>query len=555
MGPDEQQIREQVVPALLDALRDEGSNDVLSGALIALAKIGDPSGAAAPVSLACTFEAFLADASQQVAESAALALGILAEPASVETLIHLARDDERGRELACRAEVPERTRAFAAYGLGLVGARTSMPALRHWTVRALVGLLEGARGASTEPEAAAVIALGLVPLEPMPPGRVDRAGKAAFEPAFVRWREDQVAYLLALLADERGRRPRVRAHAPRALAHLVEQPVGNGAGEMRDAVVGALVATLRPQAGEPAEVRQACAQALGLLGSAGASDGDLRAALIGQVQRGDELSRRFALISLARCAARCGPDGDRTGYSEVRQQLLTWLERSGRGMTRLRPWLAIALGVLERGRIARDEAPHYDVIRALRIVLADGGSPQEAGAYCLAAGLLGDRGAAPLVTAELERLADDGGRGFAALSLGLMNERGARERLRDLVAEAGHRQALLEQACIALALLGDKDLVSQLCALLTEAQSLPAQAAVALALGRIGDARAVDPLVAMLRDRSITASARGFAAVALGDVADKELMPWSAKIAADVHYGAGTATLSDAQGAGILDIL
>ena len=41
LRPTEEQLRGVVVPALLEALRDERSNDVLTGALIALAKIGD----------------------------------------------------------------------------------------------------------------------------------------------------------------------------------------------------------------------------------------------------------------------------------------------------------------------------------------------------------------------------------------------------------------------------------------------------------------------------------------------------------------------------------
>ena len=49
--------------------------------------------------------------------------------------------------------------------------------------------------------------------------------------------------------------------------------------------------------------------------------------------------------------------------------------------------------------------------------------------------------------------------------------------------------------------------------------------------------------------------ARGFAAVALGIVADKELLPWNSKISADINYVATTSTLTDASGTGILDIL
>ena len=43
--------------------------------------------------------------------------------------------------------------------------------------------------------------------------------------------------------------------------------------------------------------------------------------------------------------------------------------------------------------------------------------------------------------------------------------------------------------------------------------------------------------------------------MALGNVADKELLPWNAKIAIGLNYRAAPATLSDPlTGSGILDI-
>ena len=76
------------------------------------------------------------------------------------------------------------------------------------------------------------------------------------------------------------------------------------------------------------------------------------------------------------------------------------------------------------------------------------------------------------------------------------------------------------------------------------------------ALGMIGDQRSIDPLVEMLENEDITERAPGFAAVALGIVADKELLPWNSKIALDLNYRAATPTLTNqTSGTGILDIL
>ena len=71
-----------------------------------------------------------------------------------------------------------------------------------------------------------------------------------------------------------------------------------------------------------------------------------------------------------------------------------------------------------------------------------------------------------------------------------------------------------------------------------------------------GDHRSIDPLVTMLQNDGLTERARGFAAVALGIVADKEDLPWNSKIGVDLNYRASTSTLTDqSSGTGILDIL
>ena len=58
-----------------------------------------------------------------------------------------------------------------------------------------------------------------------------------------------------------------------------------------------------------------------------------------------------------------------------------------------------------------------------------------------------------------------------------------------------------------------------------------------------------------VEDEDLTDRARGFAAVALGIVADKEPLPFNSKIAVDLNYRASTPTLNAQVGAGILNIL
>ena len=122
--------------------------------------------------------------------------------------------------------------------------------------------------------------------------------------------------------------------------------------------------------------------------------------------------------------------------------------------------------------------------------------------------------------------------------------------------ESRYRPELLRQSAMALGLLGDKDIGLQLAAMLKDARSLASQAAIATALGFIGDRRSIEPLLALLTDENVSERARAFAAVALGNVADKEMLPWNSKIGFGINYRAAPATLFDpGSGTGILDIL
>jgi HEAT repeat protein len=88
---------------------------------------------------------------------------------------------------------------------------------------------------------------------------------------------------------------------------------------------------------------------------------------------------------------------------------------------------------------------------------------------------------------------------------------------------------MLRSAAIGLGLLGDKSIVPDLVIMLADAQGQAPQAAIASALGFIGDSRSVDPLLAFMEDKQKSDGARGFAAAALGIVADKEPLPWNSE--------------------------
>ena len=148
---------------------------------------------------------------------------------------------------------------------------------------------------------------------------------------------------------------------------------------------------------------------------------------------------------------------------------------------------------------------------------------------------------------------------YLCISLGLMDAREAEvvKEIQTIARDSKYKADLLKDSAVGLGLLGDKELVPELVKMLEEAKGLASQAALASALGFIGDSRSIDPLVAMLkRKEGISDTARGFAAVALGIVADKELLPWNSKISTNINYRANTTTLTSSEtGTGILDIL
>ncbi len=546
LRPSDAAIRTQVVPALLAALEKETHNDVVTGVLIALAKIGDESAGSRESEFERVIAPFLKDANQEIAETASLSLGILANDASMLTLIHVAHDSHAGRKLVGDHEVPVRARAFATFGLGLIGYRSADEPLRQEIVENLMELLAAPDGAQRDVKVAAMIALGIVPLE------IDPGDDPANEPRDVASRQGQIRALCRYFKSE-AHAPLVRAHAPTAIGRLL----AGAPASAKVSVARLLVASLSPHSKETDEVKQSCVLALGQFGDADKDpiDCEIRDALNRAASDGDAQSRRFALIALGQVGGRPGAgEGNEEGMRGVRATLLTRLTK---GQSQTRAWAALGLGVMERALVDRKLAAHPPSPiskAAVREALKSSVVPSEVGAYAIASGIARDAEATPILLEKLESVADQEARGYVALALGLVGARDAIAPIRELVRTCRYKPALLNQAAIALGLLGDKDVVPELVAMLADAKGQATYASISSALGIIGDSRSIDPLVDMLGNAELTPTARAFAAVALGIVADKEPLPWHAKISTNINYRASTSTLTGA-GRGILDIL
>lgn len=537
LRPSDAQLAERVAPALRRALEREKQIDVLSSSMVALAKLGDTQVAPGERTSLEVLRAFLRNSNQELQETAALCLGILGESAAPMDLGSLLADDARGRELVGGERVPLRTRAFAAYGLGVLAQRSERVDVRRWAAHQIVRALDE-RNAAADVAVACVNALALVELPSSSAQGARESGNA--HPSSSR--EALVEHLLARLADERLD-SRMRAHLPRALVRSLRA----SAGPETKQVVESLLRIVETGRRGNRDVLRGAIQALGDLQSAGdeASETKVRRALLGAATEADALARPFAMIALAQAATRPGAPSE--GAKEAREFLLRALAR---GESRLRPWAGLALGVMAFRQRELGSEPSRDASLALRAALHDCGSPTELGAYALGLGLAGDIGSSGILLEKLARHSDDVARAQLAIALGLMRERSAAELLRGMLPESVYRPALMRGLAIGLALLGDKGSVPALASAMKETRSNSVRAVYAWTLSHIGDARAIDPMLALLEDQSLPDLTRASAAMGLGQVCERSPEPWNTPLAINSNYPESPQTFFDGAGSG-----
>ncbi len=541
--PTEPVLREEVVPALRQALLRQLDTDIITGVLLALAKIGDPPGG--PKATAGILRGYLDHKNQEVHETAAIALGILAQSDAAPLLSDLMLDTKTGRAAVGRTKVPQRTRAFAAYGLGLIGYGAETSAVKSFVVHQLAKAIDAGDKPTRDVIVAAILSMGLVRLEPA----VSRSAAGDAAPRVSASRAGQLEFLLDVWANSRLD-ARVRSHVPVALARLAAGAYPSYKGRLADT----FVATIARRSRAKDVVQHGVLLACGLLGDNDLDPEDvaLRSALNVSLEESDRLGRNLAVLALARVAGREGTGMKGEVPAEVRSRLLKQLARGG---TAARPWAALGLGLLERGNVAAGRPLDESTRLALHHAFKNAASPSEQGALAIALGLVKHEPAAEKLI-ERTTNGDENVRGYAAIALGLMGAHQATPTLRSILARKRYMPGVLREAAIALAMLGDGHSVSILLERLGRAKFMFEQLVLASALGFIGDARSVGPLVEILNDKRISETTRAFAAVALGMVCDKEPYPWNSKIAADVLWWQAPPTLHDpVSGKGILDTL
>lgn len=541
--PIDADVRVKAVAALR-ALTNDPAPEVVAAALIGLARNGaGPAGENTnePVS---SFLPFVANPQRNVAEAVVIALGIVGGEGALPPLIALAHGTERGRELSAAGVVPDRSRAMAAYALGLAAADTQSDTRRERVVQTLAELVAQRPVLARAILVAAVNGIGIVPL---PLVETTSAASA------LTTRRAQIEFLSHVYADSNIHYI-VRAHVPAALANLLD-----GAPDaLRVSVAELLLPALDKDSREKDEVRIGCVLALGRIGDCDADsiDARIRDALVVMSGHGDMQSENFTNIAFGQIGGRAGTGADsEKGRAFVRERLFWQLTK---GRVRMQAWAALGLGILHRGLaaqgLAEDGKPSASV-QALRAALSETPNPDRIGACSIALAIAGDTNSRAALKAKLAETSEPTARGFLALALSMLGADDARGSLRALAAESKSRIDFLSDAVVGLGLLGEPDTLPVLVDLLLEARGERSIAAAASAIALRGDVRALDPLIAISTRKDVPDRRRAYAVSVIGMLTDPRALPWNEVLSANVNYRASTDTLSTLNGAGILNFL
>ncbi|MBL8737412.1 MAG: HEAT repeat domain-containing protein [Planctomycetes bacterium] len=525
LQPTTADVRDRIVPALAQLLERDNNRDVQSACAIALGKLG----ADAPgFDLEKALAALLARSDQEVRESAVLALGIAGRDASLPLLVALLRDQPAGRKAVGREQVGDRTRAFAAYGLGLMARQSADPARKTEVRDALLATLQDKAVDQRDLRVAIVNGLGVLVADP----DASAHKRLAWETA--EWLEE-------FFRRDLGRgEEAVQAQAAVAIGRLL----GRGDSQVHLRMKETFVAELDARKRRGNAIQQAAVLALGMLCQSRertSRDGPFSDALQQFHGKGvDQLARHLAGIALGRI-----------GGETNRAWLLEAFARGNRYIER--PWLALALG-LQAAQAARTGTPDEALARLLLGEL-DSAKSDAAAALAVAIGLTGRRSAVPALLRQLRTYeADEVVAGYTAVGLALLGDPSTASTLTAVMERSKRRPFLLQQSAIALGRVGDRQATERLLAMLRNENGTAVLAAVASAIGQIGDRRAIDRLIELTRDAEVTKLGRAFVAAALGGVGDRRIVPWNEPLSRDSRYGEPVDTLTNGS-TGVLDIL
>ncbi len=550
-------IDDVVIPALLEVLQGERSDNLISSALIAAGRIGAGESGRHRAGLLAGMRMHLRAPSQELSETAVLSLGLLGDPSSLDLLLPILEGGDQGAALLGRGQVPTRTRAFVAFGLAAMAADHDDVALHQRIAHALVACLHESHSRPDVP-VAVMLALGHchLPAKLTLPPR-DLLGSDFIDPvmsrgALVRW---LMAQSDLVLQDGAASSSEERAFRFVALARLADGVEGS----LRSEVLQMLIQSASESRHSTSE-RSAALMALGTMAHAGEGRWDREALkVLGRaLKSGQPMERRFGAVALGQASARPGAGDDGfAGAKEARQALEALLMR---GSATERPWGALALGVQSTALAAAGGPDPSAASSGLAELLRKERAADQVGAYALGVALASadlpvkarDRYARS-AHETFQKLADPQAKGFVAVALGLLGHHESRDDLLEALHGAKFQPQLLWSSAVGLGLMGE-DVTPLMLEVLKTSRTHSSRAAAATALGTVGDQRAARPLVELALDLSRPDSTRAFAIVGLGVLCEDRDLPWRNPIVRAVPYMAPTGTLvGDARG--LLDIL
>ncbi|HED64230.1 MAG TPA: HEAT repeat domain-containing protein [Planctomycetes bacterium] len=537
------QIRDVVQPALIRAIRRGGRPELQIYAIQALAKLRDVMPDPKLGGFADVVRIPLSSGNQEVAEKAVLALGIRGEDRYASWLTAILKDEPLGRDLVGRQRIGVRLRAFAAYGLGLLGERTHSPEVRALIYDSLKTALWVDR---VEVQSAALTALGMTPMP------LDNEFVGESELFTGRTRVDQILEMLSFFGDA-DQSYVARSQAPTAIARLLQ-----GAPESLRARAGyTFLASVGRSSKELREVQNACVIALGNIGRSGGDPLDEQIlkhlSEVAYRSSAHRSTRFLSMVSVAEAAARRGTgDEPYPSLQRIRKLLLTNLSRS-RGETQA--WTALGLGVLEETAPQRGEVAAPASGRMLRQLFTRTRSGEVAGAIAIALGMMRDQESQELLRTRMRETGEEFVRGYTALALGMIGNPAAIEDLSQVLTESTQKPFVVENVAIALALLGDQGIGQRLFEILEDSSRPTIQASVASAMGWIKDPRPLTELCKRLLDPRKGEMGRAWTAVAIGRICDQDRWPWLARMSTDAQYDVWLPTLIEPQlQNGLLDL-
>lgn len=543
--------------AVKAGLMKGGSVDFVKSGLVAMAKIGGEH----KDHYAFTTNWMVANGTAPVQPAAAFLLGLSGGHKDVAKLREIALNTKKGSEYVSpkdgpvTARIPMSVRAHAAYGLGMIGSRSPDEAVRQDIVKTLIEVLEDSSAEANDARVAAMVALGLVPLAVDEDVVACYCGTCVVPDPHTSLRA-QVTYLLRYFTAAKEFDPILRAHTATTLGRLVAARPNGMTERMKEGVAEVLVRSLDRSSKQPDNVRESAVLALGLIGDADEGNVDrwIRWAISRSIKSGGDMEKRFALISLAEIGSHKGQGDEPFGaLPDIRSKLRNQLSS---GNKRVRPWAALATGVL--GFELRSKGVELDpkVDSALNNAIRSGKRLDDLGAYALAAGMRGMTDATDRMVGKLEKVRDEATAGYVAVGLGMIGERALIPTLQEQFEESEGKPLLQTRLGLALGLLGDSEVASELLMRLEDAEEEAEKVAVITALGYIGDKRGVDVLGEFVADAksSFEDPIREAAIVALGYVGDRMPRPWRTKLTLGSNYRARTATLTTGEGEGVLDL-